>query len=551
MKKFKLPKVLTDHKIDTVQKLYDEEIYNSFTKDYDYVKQGILKYRGEYEKQFPVVETRPRLAPTNSFNKTNNIDLHEHSWNGIPCYIPAKKPTVYSEEELAVITKFENIKNTAYGRFLFLNHFWNKYIGPDNELIQSGMEDCQYHRTSNNIVSKITECIFDDITSDSKIVVLYSIDFFEHLIYERGINPVQITFFTDNVLKRTVCKKIYGVESFIISQDEFLSEWSFRMPKCDKLIVIGNPPYQINNDKCGDTTHSSALYHKFVEVVIDNIKPDLFSFIIPSRWMIGGRGLDEHRERMMKDKRLKKIVHFNNPREVFPGAAISGGVNYFLWDKTYNGSCEFTSGDVTKFRNLDENDIILLDNGADDILKKIKSKTSKWMNKPWAIQSPFGVVSSFNEWKNEGVKCISVKQAINFISSNDFNDKNNIKDKWKVCTSKATSEGNITEDDSGTRSVATIFFIIEPGTICTQTYIVVNVFDDESSALNFIEYMKTKFFRFMLGLRVVTADVNKEKLAWVPDQEDYSTTYTDEFLYKQYNLTPEEIQHIETKIKAI
>ena len=62
--------------------------------------------------------------------------------------------------------------------------------------------------------------------------------------------------------------------------------------------------------------------------------------IVPSRWFVGGKGLDGFRNNMLKDRRIKKIVDFENSNQVFQGPDITGGVNYFLWDRDYNGKCE-------------------------------------------------------------------------------------------------------------------------------------------------------------------------------------------------------------------
>lgn len=311
-------------------------------------------------------------------------------------------------------------------------------------------------------------------------------------------------------------------------------------------VVIMNPPYQEQNDKGGGTTNASPLYHFFIEKVIDELSPDYLISINPSRWMIGGRGLDKFRDRMKTDKRIKKIVHFPGGREVFQDVFIRGGVSYFLWDKNYNGECEFVAKGISIKRSLNEFDIILQDNQAISILKKVVSATALWMNKEWAIQTPFGVVSSFKDWSNSGTSCYSVGTKINFIALNVFTDKFKIKNKWKVATSKACNL-----DSSGVMAIATNFFIIEPKAICTQTYIIVNVFENKKEAENFITYTHTKFFRFMLGLRTLTQDINKEKFAWVPDLGDYTKPWTDAELYDKFNLTEQERGYIGSKIKTL
>ena len=49
--------------------------------------------------------------------------------------------------------------------------------------------------------------------------------------------------------------------------------------------------------------------------------------VIPSRWMAGGKGLDEFRERMLADKRMRSIVDYPKLYEGFPGVEIRGGIS--------------------------------------------------------------------------------------------------------------------------------------------------------------------------------------------------------------------------------
>jgi len=388
--------------------------------------------------------------------------------------------------------------------------------------------------------------------------VLFNLEFLEVLVKEKGVSPENIVFFGDRPLENKIAEVMYGVQTALVSKTVMIHDGGFdktlfgytlrqgvRDMNFNKLAVIMNPPYQINNDKGGGTTHASALYNVFIETILNDLSPNYLVSINPSRWMVGGRGLDDFRDKMLADHRIKKIVHFPGDKEVFSTVQIKGGVNYFLWQKDYNGQCEFVVGNSTTNRYLDEFDIVLQDNQAMTILKKVRSNSNHWMNKPWAVQTPFGLVSSFNDWKKEGVPCYSIKRQVHFCSENVVVDKFKIKDKWKVATSKAGNVGN-----TGVCDISTLF-LIEPGAICTQTYIVVNVFDSKKEAENFMSYMKTKFFRFMLGLRTLTQDINKEKFAWVPDVEDYSTTWTDAELFKKFDLTRQEQRYIDGRYKEL
>lgn len=326
------------------------------------------------------------------------------------------------------------------------------------------------------------------------------------------------------------------------------------MPKCDKLFVIGNPPYQIQSDaqkniSSLNTSQAMPLYHTFIETIIDFLKPTKFSMIVPSRWMSGGVGLDDFRNRMKKDNRFRKIVHFSGENTIFPEVTIKGGVNYFLWQKDYKGLCEFVSDGDTANRDLNKYEIVVVDNNAISILDKILTKTKLFMSSRVYSRNAFGISTDFDNWSDVGIPCISIGNEEHNISKQDFSDSNNIKNKWKVCTSKAGDGGFSNVDSNGQCSVLGRILIIDPGKICTETYIVVSIFNTKAECENLISYINTKFFRFVLGQRVQTQDINKEKFSFVPDQQEYLQAYTDAYIYKKYNLTPEEIAYIERKIK--
>jgi len=410
-------------------------------------------------------------------------------------------------------------------------------------------DNWQENDTPYHIVNKMIDIIPKDAET---YVVFFNLEFIEVLVHERNIPPENILFVADVKIEYLFAKRGYKVNAVLFPKQTITNESIGNIlkgveMKIGKMAVIGNPPYNSNSNG----KDSTPLYHLFVETIIDNIKPDYFSFIIPSRWMVGGKGLDNHRERMMNDSRMQKIVHIPDSSSIFPTVDIKGGVNYFLWNNSYNGPCEFVVGNTSTMRKLNQYDIILQDNDAISILEKINSKTNNWISSNCCSRNPFGVNSDYNNWTETGHVCFSTRMTKNYISSDNFTDKNNILNKWKVCTSKAGDGGFSNPDKSGKCSVVGKTFILEPGEICTETYLVVNYFDTKHECENFITFMKSKVLRFLLGLRVSTQNISKDCFSWVPDMINYNKSWNDSELYNIFELDSKEISYIESKIKEI
>ena len=87
-------------------------------------------------------------------------------------------------------------------------------------------------------------------------------------------------------------------------------------------VIIGNPPYQLDDGGYG--TSAAPIYQLFVEKALD-LDPRYAVFVTPSRWMAGGKGLDKYREKMLSDKRMRRIVDYPKLYEGFPGVKIRGG----------------------------------------------------------------------------------------------------------------------------------------------------------------------------------------------------------------------------------
>ena len=95
--------------------------------------------------------------------------------------------------------------------------------------------------------------------------------------------------------------------------------------------------------------------------------------------------------------------------------------------------------------------------------------------------------------------------------------------------------------------------ISEPDTCNSNTYMVAippSRIMYEVEATNLCSYIKTKFVRFLVATKTSTQSTPPDAFQFVPLQ-DFSKPWTDEELYKKYNLTEDEIAFIESMIRPM
>jgi Eco57I restriction-modification methylase len=332
-------------------------------------------------------------------------------------------------------------------------------------------------------------------------------------------------------------------------------------------VIIGNPPYQLDDGGAGAS--AIPIYNKFVEQA-KALEPRYLAMVIPSRWLFGGRGLDEFRKEMLNDGRIRKLVDYPDSRQVFSNVDVAGGICYFLWNRENAGDCavvEFDHGlsasEVTRPLLEDGAEVFIRSNRALPILRKVMlvetgSKSlslpeNRRFDRQVSSQKPFGLRTFFRGSKERSPKNdVLVLQSGGraWTARSEIGAGNHLIDKWKVFTSKSSSEHAGQFDKNGQRRVLSLSGVIPPGSVVTETYILLGAYDTEQEARNCFSYVVTRFFRFLIAMRSSAQDLARSAYSFVPLQ-DFSDTWTDEKLFEKYGITDEEIAYIESLIRPM
>jgi hypothetical protein len=262
----------------------------------------------------------------------------------------------------------------------------------------------------------------------------------------------------------------------------------------------------------------------------------MLSFIVPSRWFAGGKGLDKFRGMMINRTDILYIKHYDNASKIFGNTvSIEGGVNYFLIDDTYNGLCDY-NGSKVKFNNFD----IILDGKYYNIVNKILDcdKITKYYISQDYYKIQTNDTRLVNENKKDYIKCY-VSQQKGFTKY--INKKEIKKDtkSYKVITARANG-GNGCFGNT---------FIGYPNEVHTKSYISFNL-NSENEAKSLLSYMKSKLPNFMLSLRKISQDISESTCKWIP-LPPLNKEWNDEEIYKYFKLSEDEIKLIkETKVSG-
>ena len=339
--------------------------------------------------------------------------------------------------------------------------------------------------------------------------------------------------------------------------------------------IVGNPPYQLTDGSGAAGDAAIPIYNRFIDIAKE-IKPNYISMIMPSKWMIGGRGLQQFRKDMIEDKHIEKLFDYENDREIFPTSHIDGGVCYILWNKNYSGLVSYAykpadGGQIVYERDLknDTSSFVVRDFRRQGLIRKVTIKGA--FSSIVSARKPFGINTDlFNAKENypefgisdtptsDSCLCWGVvgikggaKRVKAYIKRNAIPKKQEWIDKYKLGISKSYSTGAINFPE---------LIVANPNVVFTETFLVIGPFDTEQEQQNCLKYTKTNLFKILLFFGKGSMQVTQEVFCYVPLQDfttqsdiDWSKSIPeiDQQLYAKYNLSENEIAFIEKMIKPM
>ncbi|NJN74530.1 MAG: restriction endonuclease, partial [Limnothrix sp. RL_2_0] len=330
-------------------------------------------------------------------------------------------------------------------------------------------------------------------------------------------------------------------------------------------VIIGNPPYQLSDGGYG--TSAAPIYHHFVEQA-KALEARYLSMIIPARWFAGGKGLNDFRESMLTDDRLRSINDYLTASDVFPGVGLKGGVCYFLWDRDNPGLCHVTthfkdnppSSAIRPLLQKDV-DIFIRFNEGLSILKKVMAVETgqsdslllpehKRFDQLVSSSKPFGLRTFFKGKSTKKADDLLVYQngGTAYIARDEIKIGIDVIDTWKIFVGRAApGTGN---KDTYPHKILSTPFIGEPNSISSETYLCIAPFDSKSEAESALSYLSCRLTRLLILLHKPSQDTTRKVYTFVPTQE-WTRTWTDADLYEKYDISASEIAFIEAFVRPM
>jgi len=339
-------------------------------------------------------------------------------------------------------------------------------------------------------------------------------------------------------------------------------------------FVIGNPPYQ--DETLGDNKgFAPPVYHKFLEEAYKIA--NTVEMIHPARFLFNaGSTPKQWNEQMLQDPHLKVLYFEQDSSKVFSNTDIKGGVVITHHDnaKDYGAIGTFTAYDelntilkkIKRKNDFSEFSTIVITRTAYRLTDKMHDEHPEalgQLSNGHAYDMSTNIFERlpqifYDEKPQDGAEYIQIlgrennERVYKYVRRDYINTVSNL-DKYKIFLPKANGVGALGE-------ILSMPILSDPMIGATETFLSIGAFEQKAEAEAALKYIKTKFARVLLGVLKTTQDITPEKWKCVPLQDfthssdiDWSTSIAeiDKQLYKKYNLSNEEIDFIETKVKEM
>lgn len=211
-------------------------------------------------------------------------------------------------------------------------------------------------------------------------------------------------------------------------------------------------------------------------------------------------------------------------------------------------------------RYLDAQESFIRNSEAVTIIQKVKSE--KYFSSIVYSRNPFSITNADLITQNTFNTAISVfsSKGVFYVTPDTIRSNKELICKWKVIISKTAAEHAGQADKEGRKRILSRIEVLGPNEVCSESYLLVKVCQEEQEAKNVVSYLKTRFVRFLLSTILLTQNIVKDKFTYIPIQDftensdiDWSKAISDidNQLYTKYNLTKKEILFIEKNIKPM
>ena len=352
---------------------------------------------------------------------------------------------------------------------------------------------------------------------------------------------------------------------------------NFPLKNLKDVIVIGNPPYQADT-KGDNKTYAAPVYHLFLESFWKACNRVMM--IHPARCLFNAGGTPKKfMQNLLNDEHLKVILYEPDSSKIFDNVDIKGGVAvtyrdenetfgkievfipfpelHSIWQKVFHRADFKSFSEIAFGRSQYRLTQKFIDENPDAPQDVFKNRKDFFISNVFT----YGAKYFFDEKPNDDNEYIQVwglisnKRYLKFIRA-DYID---------VCENKVNFYHYkvIIPQSNGTGAIGEIVstpLVGLPLVGNTGTFITLGAFDTRTEAANCLKYVKTKFARALLGVLKVTQHNPAATWKYVPLQDftdtsdvpwSRSVAEIDEYLYQKYKLTPEEIEFIESKVKAM